>query len=84
MQYFGQTGRFLKTRVLEHFRKMKKPIKLHFSLSLFQNNGHSPNEVLIQPVENIIYDPNPSSKLNNIQERNSLKKDIRRSERRHI
>ena len=28
MQYVGQTGRSLKTRFREHFRKMKKPKKI--------------------------------------------------------
>ena len=28
MQYVGQTGRSLKTRFREHFRKMKKPRKI--------------------------------------------------------
>ena len=28
----------------------------------FKNNGYSPSEIIIQPVEKIIYDPNPSSR----------------------
>ena len=64
MQYFGQTGRSLKTRFREHFRKMKKPIKFDtFLYRHFKSNGHSPSKIVIQPVEKIIYDPNSSTRL---------------------
>ena len=67
MQYVGQTGRSLKTRFREHFRKMKKPKKFDtFLYRHFKNNGHSPSEIEIQPVEKIIYDPNSSTRLKNI------------------
>ena len=56
MQYVGQTGRSLKTRFREHFRKMKKPKKFDtFLYRHFKNNGHSPSKIVIQPVEKIIY-----------------------------
>ena len=58
MQYVGQTGRSLKTRFLEHFRKMKN--------RHFKSNGRSPSKIAIQPVEKIIYDPNSSTRLKNI------------------
>ena len=62
MQYVGQTGRSLKTRFREHFRKMKKPKKFDtFLYRHFKNNGHSPSKIVIQPVEKIIYDPNSST-----------------------
>ena len=62
MQYVGQTGRSLKTRFCEHFRKMKKPKKFDtFLYRHFKNNGHSPSKIEIQPVEKIIYDPNSST-----------------------
>ena len=55
MQYVGQTGRSLKTRFREHFRKMKKPKKFDtFLYRHFKNNGHSPSKIVIQPVEKII------------------------------
>ena len=64
MQYVGQTGRSLKTRFREHFGKMKKPKKFDtFLYRHFKNNGHSPNKIVIQPVEKIIYDPNSSTRL---------------------
>ena len=64
MQYVGQTGRSLKTRFREHFRKMKKPKKFDtFLYRHFKNNGHPPSKIVIQPVENIIYDPNSSTRL---------------------
>ena len=64
MQYVGQTGRSLKTRFREHFRKMKKPKKFDtFLYPHFKNNGHSPSKIVIQPVEKIIYDPNSSTRL---------------------
>ena len=64
MQYVGQTGRSLKTRFREHFRKMKKPKKFDtFLYSHFKNNGHSPSKIIIQPAEKIIYDPNSSTRL---------------------
>ena len=64
MQYVGQTGRSLKTRFREHFRKMKKPKKFDtFLYRHFKNNSHSPSKIVIQPVEKIIYDPNSSTRL---------------------
>ena len=64
MQYVGQTGGSLKTRFREQFRKMKKPKKIDtFLYHHFKNNGNSPLNIIFQPVENIIYDPNPSSRL---------------------
>ena len=67
MQYVGQTGRSLKTRFREHFRKMKKSKKFDtFLYRHFKNNGHSPSKIVIQPVEKIIYDPNSSTRFKNI------------------
>ena len=64
MQYVDQTGRSLKTRFREHFRKMKKPKKFDtFLYRHFKNNGHLPSKIVIQPVEKIIYDPNSSTRL---------------------
>ena len=51
MQYVGQTGRSLKTRFREHFRKMKKPKTFDtFLYCHFKNNGHSPSKIVFQPV----------------------------------
>ena len=64
MQYVRQTGRSLKTRFREHFRKMKKPNL--FLYRHFKSNGHSPNKIVIQLVEKNTYDPNSSTRLENI------------------
>ena len=50
MQYVRQTGRSLKTRFHEHFRKMKKP-KIYdtFLYHHFKSNGDSPSKIVIQP-----------------------------------
>ena len=43
-----------KTRLREHFRKMKKPKNLDtFFYRHFKSNGHSPSKIVIQPVEKI-------------------------------
>ena len=69
MQYDGQTGRSLKTRFREHFRKMKKPKKLDTFLSRhFKSNGHSPSKIVIQPIEKNIYHPNSSTRLKKYKE----------------
>ena len=67
MQYVGHTGRSLKTRFREHFRKMEKPKKFDtFLYRHFKSNSHSPSRIVIQPLEKIIHDPNSSTKLKNI------------------
>ena len=67
MQYVGQIGRSLKTRFREHFRKVKKPKEFDtFLYRHFKSNGHSPSKTVIQAVENIIYDPNSSTRLKKI------------------
>ena len=67
MQYVGQTDLSLKTRFREQFRKMKKPKNFDtFLYRHFKNNGHSPSNIVIQPLEKIIHDPNSSSRLQNI------------------
>ena len=59
MQYVGQTCRKLKTRFGEHYRKIKKPEKIDtFLYPYFKRTGHSPNKVLVQPVEKLSYDEN--------------------------
>ena len=46
---------------------MKKPKKfITFLYGRFKSNGHSPSNIVIQPVEKIIYDPNSSTRLKNI------------------
>ena len=58
------TGRSLKTRFRERFRKMKKPKKFDtFFYRHLKSNGHSPCKIVIQPVEKIVYDPNSSTRL---------------------
>ena len=69
MQYVGQTGRSLKTRFREYFRKMKKPKKFDtFIYRHFKNNGNSPSKIVIQPVEKNIYDSNSSTRLKKYKE----------------
>ena len=63
MQYVGQTCRKLKNRFGEHYHKIKKP---KFLYQHFKRTGHSPDNVLVQPVENLIYDENSSVRLNTI------------------
>ena len=46
---------------------MKKPKRFDtFLYRHFRSNGHSPNKIVIQPVEKIMYDPNSSTRLKNI------------------
>ena len=69
MQYVGQTCRKLKNRFDEHYRKIKKIKKI--DIFLYQHfkrtsTGHSPDNVLVQPVEKLIYDENSSMRFNTI------------------
>ena len=67
MQYVGQTGRKLKSRFGEHYRKIKKPKKIDtFLYQHSKRTGHSPDNVLVQPVEKLIYDENSSVRFNTI------------------
>ena len=51
MQYVGQTCRALQKRFGEHYRRMKKPKPIDtFLYQHFKRTGHSPNDVLVQPV----------------------------------
>ena len=64
MQYVGQTCRALQKRFGEHYRRMKKPKPIDtFLYQHFKRMGHSPNDVLVQPVEKITYDKNSSSRF---------------------
>ena len=54
MQYAGQTCRALQKRFGEHYRRMKKPKPIDtFLYQHFKCTGHSPNDVLVQPVEKL-------------------------------
>ena len=67
MQYVGQTGRMLKTRFGEHYRRISKPKKFDtFLYQHFKRTGHSPKNVLVQLVEKLSYDKNSSVNFNNI------------------
>ena len=67
MQYDGQTCRKLKNRFGEHYHKIKKPKKIDtFLYQHFNRNGHSPDNVLVQPMEKFIYDENSSVRFNTI------------------
>ena len=64
MQYVGQTCRALQNRLGEHSRRMKKPKPIDtFLYQHFKRTGHSPNDVLVQPVEKLTYDKNSSSRF---------------------
>ena len=58
MQYVGQTGRALKKRFCEHYRRMNKPKIDNFLYRHFKRKGHTPANILVQPVEKITYDAN--------------------------
>lgn len=67
MQYVGQTGRSLKIRFGEHFRRMKKLKKFdNYLYRHFKRTGHSITNILVQPVEKITYDENSSQRFRNI------------------
>ena len=67
MQYVGQTCRKLKKRFSEHYHKIKKPKKIDtFLYQHFKRIGHSPDKVLMQPVEKLFYDENSSVRFNTI------------------
>ena len=54
MQYVGQTGRALKKRFGEHYRRMNKPKKIdNFLYRHFKRKGHTPANILVQPVEKL-------------------------------
>ena len=58
MQDVEQTRRFLKTRLSEHHRRIKKPHKIdNFLYRQFKLTNHSADHIFIQPVEKI-YDDN--------------------------
>ena len=67
MQYAGQTCRTLQKRFGEHYRRIRKPKNNDtFLYQHFKHTGHSPNDVIVQPVEKISYDENSSdSKTSN-------------------
>ena len=67
MQYVGQTCPKLKTRLGEHYRKIKKHKKIDtFLYQHFKDTGHSHDNVLMQPVENLSYDENSTVRFNTI------------------
>ena len=61
MQYVGKTCRALQKRFGEHYRRMKKPKPIDtFLYQHFKFTGHSPNDVLVQPVEKLYSTCSPS------------------------
>ena len=61
MQYVGQTCCKLKNRFGEHYCKIKKPKNIDtFLYQHFKCTGHSPDKVLVQPVEKLINDEHSS------------------------
>ena len=77
MQYVGQTCRAQRKRFGEHYRRMKKPKPTDtFLYQHFKLTGHSPNDVLAQPVEKLTYDKNFFFEIQNHQKtRNWIKMD---------
>ena len=56
-----------KKRVGEHYRRIRKPKNNDtFLYQHFKRTGHSPNNVIVQPVEKISYDENSSVRFKNI------------------
>ena len=52
-----KTCRALQKRFGEHYRRMKKPKLIDtFLYQHFKRTGHSPNDVLVQPVEKLTCD----------------------------
>ena len=48
----------------EHYRRIRKPKNNDtFLYQHFKRTGHSPNNVIVQPVEKISYDENSSVRL---------------------
>ena len=66
MQYVGQTGRALKKRFAEHFRRINKPENDNFLFRNFKRKGHTPANILVPPVEKITYDTNSTSRFKTI------------------
>ena len=67
MQYVRHTCRKLKTRFGEHYRKIKKHKKIDtFLYQHFKRTGHSPNNVLVQPVEKLSNDEISTVRFNTI------------------
>ena len=67
MQYVGQTCRTLQKRFVDHYRRIRKPQNNDtFLYQRFKCTGHSPNNVIVQPVEKISYDENSSVRFKNI------------------
>ena len=59
IQYVWQTCRALLTRFGKHYRRMKKTKPMDaFLYQRFKLTGHSPNDVLVQPVEKLTYEKN--------------------------
>ena len=64
MQYVGQTGRALKKRFGEHYRRMNKTKKIdNFLYRHLKRKGHTPANILVQPAEKITYDANSTSRF---------------------
>ena len=67
MQYVGQTCRTLQKRLGEHYRRIRKPKNNEtFLYQHFKRTSHSPNNVIIQPVEKPSYDEFFSVRFRNI------------------
>ena len=63
MQYVGRTGRALKKWFGEHYRRMNKPKNDNLLYRHFKRKGHTPANILVQPVEKITYNANSTSRF---------------------
>ena len=55
---------FILRTLIEKYRRMKKPKPIDtFLYQHFKLTGHSPNDVLVQPVEKLTFDKNSSSRF---------------------
>ena len=67
-----------KKRFGEHYRRMKKPKPIDtFLYQHFKLTGHSPNDVLVQPVEKLTYDKNSSLRFKIIKRHEAVLKWIK-------
>ena len=58
---------WIENQRIEHYRKITKPKKVDtFLYQHFKRTGHSPDNVLVQSVEKLIYDENSSVRFNTI------------------
>ena len=63
MQYVGKNWSSSQKRFGERYRRMNKPKNYNFLYRHFKRKGHTPANILVQPVEKITYDANSTNRL---------------------